>query len=123
MSWFRSHGRLWSMAALLALIFQVALSFGHVHGFDAHPATAAALADTGGDSFPPSTPDTDRHNHDKDHCAIYTILALLTGAQTATAPAVAPPAALTAAEIIFASEAIRISASRASFQSRAPPLS
>jgi hypothetical protein len=119
MIWCRSHGRLWGMAALLALTLQIALSFGHGHSFDAR--SSAALATTGGNVSVPSPPGgTD---HDEDYCATCAILALLAGAQAVNAPAVAPPAALAMAEIVLAFEAIRISASPASFQSRAPPLS
>jgi hypothetical protein len=119
MGWYRSHGRLWSMAALLALTFQIALSFGHGHGFDVGP--APSVAGTSGNVSVPSPPGgTD---HDEDYCATCAILALLAGAQAVNAPVLAPPAALAAAEIALAFEAIRISASRASFQSRAPPLS
>jgi hypothetical protein len=118
MGWYRSHGRLWSMAALLALTLQIALAFGHGHGFDAHPATPAAIAGTGDASAPVLPGGTDQ-----DYCATCAILALLTGAQIGNAPVVAPPAIVIAAEVVFASETPRISASRASFRSRAPPLS
>ena len=107
------------MAVLLALTLQIALSFGHEHGFNTHSAPAAALAGT---ASPPSPADG-THQHDENYCAIYAILALLTGAQSAHAPTVAPPAVPIAADIVFASEAVRISSSRTSFRSRAPPQS
>jgi hypothetical protein len=48
MGWFRSNRRLWGIAALAALSLQIALSFGHVHGFEANHAGGVVLADAGG---------------------------------------------------------------------------
>ena len=44
MGWFRSRARLGSYLALLALAFQLALSFGHVHLDHVAPASAGAMA-------------------------------------------------------------------------------
>jgi hypothetical protein len=109
------------LAALLALILQITLSFGHVHGVDPQPATPAVIANAGDASAPVLPGGTDQH--DQDYCATCAILALLTGAQIGNAPVVAPPAIVIAAEVVFAPETPRISASRASFRSRAPPQS
>ena len=98
--------------ALLALTLQLGLAFGHVHATSA-PATALTA----------TAPHTDTGDSDTDYCATCAILALLTGAQTATAPIVVLPVSLTSAEIAFAPEAARIVAQRAPFHSRAPPLS
>ncbi|MCX7312199.1 MAG: DUF2946 domain-containing protein [Hyphomicrobiales bacterium] len=98
--------------ALLALTLQLGLSFGHVHA--AH-ASAPALTTT---ADHPETGD-----HDDDYCATCAILALLTGAQTATAATIAPQAAVTTAEINATPEAARAMSPRPAFQSRAPPLS
>ena len=122
MIWCRSHGRLWGVAVLLALTLQIALSFGHEHSFNTHFAPAAALAGTGGSASPPSPADG-THQHDENYCAIYAILALLTGAQSAHAPTVAPPAVPIPADIVFASEARRVCSSRTPYRSRAPPQS
>jgi hypothetical protein len=118
MRWFRSSRRPWCWLALWALALQLGLSFGHVHGTrgDQPAAAQTTTADAGNASNTGDSSDT-------DYCATCAILALLSGAQAVNAPALAPPAALAAAEIARAFEAIRISASRASFQSRAPPLS
>jgi hypothetical protein len=66
---------------------------------------------------------TDTGNGDADYCATCAILALLTGAQTASTPLVVLPAEPVSAEIIFAPEAARVVSQRAPFCSRAPPLS
>jgi hypothetical protein len=116
MRWFRSHRRPWAWMALLALVIQFGLAFGHVHPI--HAAQNAPVASAAGTSDPTSgDPD------DNDYCATCAIMALLTGAQTASPPAVAPPVMLGSAEITIASEAARIDSSRAAFRSRAPPLS
>ena len=115
MRWFRLHRRPWAWMALLALVLQLGLAFGHVHVHAAQnipeASAAATPAPVGGD------PD------DNDYCATCAIMALLTGAQTASAPAVAPPVIRGSAEITVAPEATRIASSRAAFRSRAPPLS
>jgi hypothetical protein len=106
--------------ALLALILQLGLAFGHVHGLHAVGPVPIATADAG--NAAPSPTNDDDH-HDSNYCAIYAILALLTGAQTASAPVVVLPISLTSAEITFAPEAARIASQRAPFLSRAPPVS
>ena len=100
--------------ALLALTLQLGLAFGHVHATPARAASLSVLA-----SAQTDIGDTG----DTDYCATCAILALLTGAQTATAPIVVLAVSLTSAEIAFAPERARIVAQRAPFRSRAPPLS
>jgi len=120
MRWFRSHRRRWVSIALLALGLQLGLSFGHVHGIvPDHPAKAIAIAQgSGGNAAVPAPPASDDGT---DYCAICAIMALLSGGQTATAPVVAPPAAVGFAEIATSEEVIRIAPRRAAFHSRAPP--
>jgi hypothetical protein len=60
---------------------------------------------------------------DNDYCATCAILALLTGAQTATAPIVAPPIATASTAVAIFLEAARIDSCCAAFRSRAPPQS
>ena len=103
--------------ALWALALQLGLSFGHVHGTRGdHPAAVeTTTADAGNASNTGDSSDT-------DYCATCAILALLTGAQTASAPVFVLPVALSA-EITLAPEVPRLGASRTVFHSRAPPLS
>jgi hypothetical protein len=113
MGWVRSNRRPWAWVALLALTLQFGLEFGHCH---ATPAPTAAL--TG------AAPHTDTGDSgDADYCATCAMLALLTGAQTATAPVVVLAIASNWAEITFAPEAARTLSQRAPFRSRAPPVS
>jgi hypothetical protein len=120
MGWLRSNRRRWAWAALLALTFQLGLAFGHVHGLHAAQPVLSATTDAG-NTAPSQTNGGDQDNN--DYCATCAILALLTGAQGATAPIVVLPIRSTSAEITFAPEAARIVAQRAPFRSRAPPLS
>jgi hypothetical protein len=106
--------------ALLALTLQFGLAFGHVHGLHAAQPVLSATTDAG-NTAPSQTNGGDQDNN--DYCATCAILALLTGAQGATAPIVVLPIRSTSAEITFAPEAARIVAQRAPFRSRAPPLS
>jgi hypothetical protein len=117
MTWFRSHRRSWGWMALLALVLQLGLSFGHVHGINAdHPAAALAATDQAGD--PPAG---NGEPNDADYCAICAILALLTGAQVANAPVMALPVAPAAIERQPALEKILSEPQRVAFRSRAPP--
>jgi hypothetical protein len=117
MRWFQSHRRLSAWMALLALSLQLVLAFGHVHAIPG--GQAAAIANASGSSHPGSGDSGDND----DYCATCAMLALLTGAQIASAPVVAPLVVLVSAEIAFAPEAVRPVFSRAAFRSRAPPLS
>ena len=113
------------MAALLALSLQIALSFGHVHGFAADHAGSVVSADVGGQipaQAPAPSPPGGADHQDGDYCAICAILAQLNGAQTATAPAIVHPVALASTEIAIPGEALRVASRRVAFHSRAPPL-
>jgi hypothetical protein len=101
--------------ALLALVLQLGLAFGHVHAIHAAQNAPAASA------VSPSDPASG--DPDDDYCATCAIMALLTGAQTASAPAVAPPVIWGVAEITVAPQRTHLESSRTAFRSRAPPLS
>jgi hypothetical protein len=110
-----------AVLAAVALLLQIALSFGHMHGLDTasanHP--VAAALDAGG-SGQPQHPDGD--DHESRHCAICAILALLSGAQTAAAPVLAVPALPAAARVAGEAAILRLLARHDAFRSRAPPL-
>ena len=106
--------------ALLALTLQLGLAFGHVHGLHAVGPVPIATADAG--NAAPSPTNDDDH-HDSNYCAIYAILALLTGAQTASAPVVALPAEPTTTRLVFRVDAACIDSRCSAFRSRAPPIS
>jgi hypothetical protein len=106
--------------ALLALTLQFGLEFGHVHR--RHPVQPALTATTDAGNTAPSHTDGDDQD-DTDYCATCAFLALLTGAQTASAPLVTPPAELATVDVTFLVEAACIDSRCAAFRSRAPPLS
>lgn len=114
MRWLRTSRRPWAWVALLALTLQFGLAFGHVH---VAPTSATTLSAT-------ASPQTDTGDSgDADYCATCAIVALLTGAQTATAPVVVLSVSLVSTEITLAPDPVRIIAPQAAFRSRAPPLS
>jgi DUF2946 family protein len=114
MGWFRARRRFAGWVALFALLVQFGLSFGHVHGVPAseHRVFAAAKA------TPPTQPATGDND---DYCAICAVMAMLSGAQTATAPFVVLPIALAEQEISPLSETPPATLTWRAFRSRAPP--
>jgi hypothetical protein len=121
MGWFRGRSRLGGWAALAALILQLVLSFGHVHGEAfIHASEIAALSVDGSDGKQPESPAAP---HDHNYCSIYAVLSLLTGAQTADAPALTMPAVAAAVTVVAEPGTVRAIFGRTAFQSRAPPLS
>jgi Protein of unknown function (DUF2946) len=126
MGWFRSRARLGSYLALLALAFQLALSFGHVHLDHVAPASAGAMAIA---STQPSTEEVNapsvpagREDVADDVCPICALIHLA----GALVPVEMPPLPLPS---IFGSvlheAAARFdvtAAPSARFRARAPPL-
>ena len=120
MRWFRSNRRPWAWMMLLALSLQLGLAFGHVHGRQAVQPALTVTADAGNTALSHTN---GGDQDDSDYCATCAILALLTGAQTASAAVVAPPAAPTTIEVTLLVEAACIDPRCTAFRSRAPPLS
>src|SRR5262245_65436574 len=97
MGWFRSHSRLGSYLALVALAFQLAVSFGHVHLDHVAPAAAGATALAG--APPPSeevkTPrPTGRENLADELCLICTLIHLAGTMMPAGPPSLPLPSVL-----------------------------
>jgi hypothetical protein len=121
MGWVRAQRRSAAVVALLALLLQLALAFGHVHGLRVgEPAAVAAAVTTGGASG--STQPGRDHQHD-DYCAVCAVQALLGGATVAAPPALALPVASPSVGVASAPVAIRVAFQQTAFHSRAPPLS
>ncbi len=80
MDWFRSRSKWGSYLALFALVFQLALTFGHVHLDRAAPISAdrSAVATADAWNAAPLTPTdpTDRHDRADDRCAICSLIHL-----------------------------------------------
>jgi Protein of unknown function (DUF2946) len=126
MDWFRCRSRLGAYLALVALTFQLAVSFGHVHLDNITP--TAALASTLASGQPPSdeanAPSSPASHDDLADrlCPICTLIHLA----GATMPAETPPLPLPS---IFrglrleAAVAFDVTASQSVlFQARAPPI-
>ncbi len=120
MRWLRSNMRPWAWVALLALTLQLGLAFGHVHGLHAVQPGLTTTTDAG--NAAPSHTNGGNQN-DTDYCATCAMLALLTGAQTASAPVVAPPAEPATIEVTFRVDAACSDSRCSAFRSRAPPVS
>jgi Protein of unknown function (DUF2946) len=120
MSWFRLQRRSWAWTALFALALQLCLSFGHVHGLAGGHINSVQLSAVQGGG-PAPIPSNNSGDHDDDYCAICAVLAMLSGAQTASAPAVALPTFVTSAERLTVPDTLVSEPQRAAFRSRAPP--
>lgn len=125
MRWVREHIRRGSWLALVALVINLGLSFGHVHGIDASrlgqlsasPMTSVASPDDSG---------TQGH-HDKDQADLLCPICMAAGAMghALAAPPPTLPLALLESPIDLAIEPVLAvpQSPRAAFQSRGPPIS
>jgi hypothetical protein len=126
MGWFRSRSRLGSYLALLALAFQFAVSFGHVHLDHITPisAGATALASTQGsaDDFnAPSSP-PGREDLADDCCPICTLIHLAGALVPAETPSLALPNVFGQLRLEVAVQFNLTPSQAARFQARAPPI-
>ncbi|UQR64275.1 hypothetical protein LRP30_02845 [Bradyrhizobium sp. C-145] len=136
MNWFREHLKLGSRLALLALLLQLALSFGHFHAFavqaapvpQASPTKAAAVGEQpvlAQDMAAGTVGKQQPSDHDRDHptgaCTICAVMSLASSALfTATPILLLPqPSGL----LHFATDAriLHLQSAHSAFQSRAPP--
>ncbi|WP_442237614.1 hypothetical protein [Rhodopseudomonas pseudopalustris] len=121
----RTYRRSGSWLALVALLLQIVLSFGHVHGLaefadaPSHAALAAA-APTSPAEPPGSHPDGDHHGA-PDLCAICATLALVHAGVAATPPALPLPALAGSADSCALPVPAHAALKTAAFQPRAPP--
>ena len=122
MIWFRTHRRGGSRLALLALLLQLVLSFGHSHPLT-EPASSVATAASVAAVHPaaPDQPAPSPDDHDGDGCAICATLAMLHSVLAAVPPAL--PLPLAGPAIARSAEPAPTIAARsaAAFQPRAPP--
>jgi hypothetical protein len=124
MKWFRSNIRAGARLALLALLVQFALSFGHIHGFapQAASATQSVLpADHAGKPQPaPGKHDRDQSN---DVCAICAVMAMAGTVLFSTPPILLLPNAVQILHRITDAEFAHLKSGGTAFQPRAPPAS
>jgi hypothetical protein len=126
MGWFRSRSRVGSYLALLALAFQLAVSFGHVHLDHIAPvsagATALASAQPSGDSLnAPSSP-TGREDLADDCCPICTLIHLAGALVPAETPPLPLPSGFGRLRLAAAAEFDLTASHGALFRARAPPI-
>jgi hypothetical protein len=126
MNWFRSRSRVGSYLALLALAFQLAVSFGHVHLEHMVPvsagATALASAQPSADDLnAPSSPEG-REDLADDCCPICTLIQLAGALVPAETPSLALPSVFGRLRLEAAAESDLMASQGALFQARAPPI-
>jgi len=116
---FRDHIRQGSWLALIALVINLGLSFGHIHAIGGGPRHAlvatVALADSG-----PSG-----HHDDglaDDRCPICMAASAIGNALTATAPPLPHPVTYVAVDRGVEPTMAVVELSKAAFRSRAPPV-
>jgi hypothetical protein len=117
MGWFRGERRLGAWLALVALVLQVGLSFGHVHG--PAPDHALEVTSVNPDGSKDADPD---HGDDHNYCPSCAFLRLLAGAQIGAISASPLPVWQAAEHVIQAVETTRPGNTQALFRARAPPL-
>jgi hypothetical protein len=128
MNWFRSNIRTGARLALLALLVQFALSFGHVHGF-APPAASATQsvlpAGPDGDSNAKPQPAPRKHDSDQtnDVCAICAVMAMASTVLFSSPPILLLPDAVQILHRITDAEFAHLKSAGTAFQPRAPPAS
>jgi hypothetical protein len=126
MKWFRSNIRTGARLALLALLLQFALSFGHIHGFvpQAASATQSVLpADHAADSKAKSAPAKHDSDRTTDICAICAVMAMASTVLFSAPPILLLPDAVEILQGITDAEFAHLKSAGTAFQPRAPPAS
>lgn len=120
MRWFRARARYGAYAALLALLVQGVLSFGHLHSRDLGLQTAALANSEAGNGLTSGDPRS--HDPVGRVCDICATLSMIGSAQVAAPPALPVPVAFSAAAPALPAHAALAGLQRVNFRSRAPPL-
>lgn len=136
MKWFRSNIRHGVRLALLALLAQFALSFGHFHWRAAQAAPtvqSGSAQDITAESFAlttatgvvlphtPANPDNDQQP--ADYCATCAVMALASTILFATPPLLLAPQAVEFLYLVTDAAFVHLSTLHVAFQPRAPPVS
>src|SRR5689334_16282701 len=124
MKWFRSNIRTGARLALLALLVQFALSFGHVHGF-APAAASATQSVLPADHAAKPQPAPGKHDSDQttDICAICAVMAMASAVLFSSPPILLLPEAVAILQGITDAEFAHLKSAGTAFQPRAPPAS
>lgn len=135
MKWFRSNIRHGARLALLALVIQFALSFGHSHGFaEAAPVPHSTLTPADGrdrgavtidrEAASQRAPvDHDGDQHGDDHCAICAVMAMAHTVLFATPPLLLLPQAIEILDQTTEAEFAHLKSAGTAFRPRGPPVS
>lgn len=130
MNWFRARARWGSWLALLALAFQLAVSFGHIHAHEVASHEIASDTDGAttdhaepqGDAAPAhSQPDGDQSLAD-DCCPICALIHLARALVPAEAPFLPLPGMFGRLQLKPAAEFDLTASDHALFRARAPPI-
>lgn len=134
MKWFRSNVRHGARLALFALMVQLALTFGHSHGFvQAAPLVQSSqqhadsnkliltIGQVSADEQSPVSPD--REHRGVDNCAICAVTAMAGTVVFATPPLLQLPQALELLHRTTDAEFVHLKSAGTAFQPRAPPAS
>lgn len=134
MKWFRSNIRHGGRLALLALLVQFALAFGHNHGaVQAAPLLKSSPQQAGAGKSPaaadravvqrhmPANPAPNHHRD--DNCAICAAVSMASTVVFATPPALLLPQAVEFLYLTTDAEFVHLKSAGTAFQPRAPPAS
>lgn len=133
MKWFRSNIRQGSRLALVAMLVQLALTFGHSHGVARAAPLAAVAQQQGGTGSvaaagrtlaqKPSPAGPDREHSGDDICAICALVAMASSIVSATPPLLLLPQAYELLYLTTDAEFVHLKPVSHAFQPRAPPAS
>ncbi|MDA9504725.1 hypothetical protein XI09_08265 [Bradyrhizobium sp. CCBAU 11386] len=138
MPWFREHIKLGSRLALMALVLQFALSFGHFHAFaeKAAPATRTSptkvapassedvlISDAAAETSRKQQPSNDDRDYPAGACAICAVISLAGSALFAAPPVLLLPQPVDLQYLATHAGFLYVQLARSAFQSRAPPSS
>lgn len=124
MRWFRDNSGRGSWLALIALVINLSLSFGHIHSFDGRAVSAGPLAKlvsaaTHDERGKPAHPGDDRVD---TLCPICMASSSIAAALLSIPPALAVDFVVSATGPPTTPSVFRLARSRVAFQSRGPPL-
>jgi len=120
MSWFRSNRRFGAAVALVALLLELAISFGHVHGLEAGASFDAAHALASASSSGDDTPNLPAA--DDDYCAICAVISLIGTGRIAHAPPLPPRPTFVLVLTADAGERFVAQPGALPFRARGPPI-
>jgi len=123
MKWVRSHIKLGSRLALLALAVQFVLAFGHFHGTAADAAPVISTIAHAATGAAPSTPQPDSDQPSTDVCSICAVLALANTVLFSEPPILLLPQAVDLLYQTTDAEFAHLNSPRRAAQPRAPPAS